>query len=101
MGNHAIGRTQLLDRDAPRRGGRQQQALARLRAGKLKIIAAVLHGRRRIGSHTTIKTVRNTLDAGPASLAELGLAAAERIGGALAHDLERPLWRHLAAVAVG
>jgi hypothetical protein len=35
-----------------------------------------------------------------AALPELGLAAAQRVGGALAHDLQRPFRRIFAAVAI-
>src|SRR5215470_17241296 len=101
VGNHAISRTQLFDRYAPGFGSREQQSLARFRAGKLKIIAAVLDRRRGVGPHAPIKAVRDTLGAGPASLPELWFAAAKWVRSALAHDLKRPFRRHFAAVAIG
>jgi hypothetical protein len=76
MGDDAVGRTHLFDRHAPGFGGRQQQALTRFGAGKLKIIAAVLDRRSRVGPHATVKAVRDTFNAGSAALPELRLAAA-------------------------
>ncbi len=101
VGDDAVGRTHLFDRHAPGLGGRQQQSLARFRAGKLKIIAAVPHGRSGVGPHAPVKAVRDTGGAGPVAPAELGLAAAKGVSGALAHDVERPFRRHFPAVAIG
>ena len=101
VGDDAVGRTHLFDRHAPGLRGRQQQPLARFRAGKLKIIAAVPHGRRRIGPHAPVEAVRDAGRPFPVAPAELGLAAAQGVGGALAHDVERPFRRHFPAVAIG
>ncbi len=101
VGDNAVGRAHLFDRHTPGLGRRQQQPLARFRAGELKIIAAVPHRRGGIGPHAPVKAVRDTGNAGPVPPAELGLAAAQRIGGALAHDVERPFRRHFPAVAIG
>ena len=77
VGDDAVRRTHLFDRHAPGFGGRQQQSLARFRAGKLKIVAAVLHRGGGVGPHAAIKAVRDSGYARPVAAAELGLAAAE------------------------
>src|SRR5262249_28402670 len=51
--------------------------------------------------HAPVEAVRDPLDAGPAAVPKLGLAAAKRIGRALAHNLECPFRRHLASIAIG
>ena len=82
-----------------RRG--EQEPFARLGAGQLQVVAAVLHRRRSVGPHAPIEAVRNPGDAGSIASAERWHAAAPRVGRAVARDRERPRGRLLARVAVG
>ena len=79
----------------------EQQPFARLGAGQLQIVAAVLHGRGGVGAHAPIEAVRNPGDAGSIASAERRHAAAPRVGRAVTRDRERPRGRLLARVAVG
>ena len=96
----AVPGGQLCDRHAPERRRGQQQPLARLGAGQLQIIAAVFDRRRGVRPHASIEAVGNAAHARSVAIPERGLAAALRIGGALARDLERPLGRLLTCIAV-
>ena len=101
VGDDAVGRTHLFDRHVPDLGRREQQPLARFRAGELKIVAAVLHRRGGVRAHAAIEGVRDAGEAGAVAGAELGLAAAVGIGRAVAHDVQRPGRRHFLGVTIG
>ena len=96
----AVPGAQLGHRHVPERRRGQQQPLARLGSRQLQVIPAVLDRGRGVRPHAAIETVGDARHARAVAIPERRLAAALRIGGAVAHHVEGPLGRLLACVAV-
>jgi len=101
MRDDAVFGGQLRDRHTPPLCRGKEKPFARFGPGQLQVVASVLHGRRGVGPHSSIQTVRNSGNASRVASAECRFAAALRIGCAAARNVERPLRRPFTCIAIG